>query len=125
MASNLTTPLLGVVDTAVIGRIPGATPVGAAVEQLATNYFDVRIWAAPAALINYAIRGWLIGLGRTTTALLPQLALNITNMALDAYFVLHVGLGVPSYAAHCAIKYSTRAERRPMAPPSTHAAAIN
>ncbi len=71
---------------------------GAQVETLARQYYDIRIWAAPATLINYALLGWFIGLGRAKIALLLQLALNVTNMALDALFVLVLGLSVAGVA---------------------------
>ncbi len=63
----------------------GASPN---VERLARGYFDVRIWSAPAALANYALLGWFIGLGRSKIGLVLQLVLNLTNMALDLVFVL-------------------------------------
>ena len=173
MLSNVSTPLLGVVDTAIVGRIPdpahvGAVAVGALifsfvfwgfgflrmgttgltaqalgadderevraglvralliaigcglvlialqwpirvvafaliegpeqVEQLARTYFDWRIYAAPPALISYALLGWFVGLGRTGTGLFLQLVLNVTNMALDALFVMGLGWGVEGVA---------------------------
>ena len=39
------------------------------VETLARDYYDIRIWAAPATLTNYAVLGWFIGLGRARVAL--------------------------------------------------------
>src|SRR3569833_3552861 len=66
----------------------GASPE---VEQLARGYFDVRIWSGPATLANYALLGWFIGLGRANIGLILQLVLNLTNMALDAAFVLGFG----------------------------------
>jgi MATE family multidrug resistance protein len=171
--SNVSTPLIGVVDTAVVGRLPdpayiGAVAVGSLiftfvfwafgflrmgttgltaqalgakdhdeilsslgralliagaigtvlialqwpirtiafallggseqVESLAQTYFDIRIWAAPATLANYALLGWFIGLGRTDLGLLLQLVLNVTNMALDALFVLVLGWDVRGVA---------------------------
>ena len=173
MISNVTTPLLGVVDTGVVGRIPdpahigavalgalvftfvfwafgflrmGTTgltaqalgrgdadelaavlgrslliaaatgaflivaqwPIGAVafalldgsarVESLARGYFDVRIWAAPATLANYALLGWFIGLGRAGRALALQLVLNLTNIVLDVVFVLGFDFGVRGVA---------------------------
>jgi multidrug resistance protein, MATE family len=173
MVSNVSTPLLGVVDTAVVGRIPdpayiGAVAIGALVftftfwafsflrmgttgltaqaqgagdddetlavlgravlialgigavilvlqwpireaafafldgservESLARDYFDIRIWAAPATLVNYALLGWFVGLGRTDIGLVLQLVLNLTNIALDALFVLALGLDVRGVA---------------------------
>lgn len=68
------------------------------VEQLAHDYYDIRIWAAPATLINYALLGWFIGLGRARIALVLQLILNLTNMALDVFFVLGLELGVKGVA---------------------------
>jgi MATE family multidrug resistance protein len=173
MISNLSTPLLGVVDTGVIGQIPDASLIGAValgalvftfvfwafgflrmgttgltaqasgaddaeevrsclgralliaavigvclivvqwpirelafailegterVENFARSYFDIRIWAAPATLANYALLGWFIGLGRARTALLLQLVLNVSNMLLDAWFVLGLDMGVRGVA---------------------------
>jgi len=63
----------------------------ATVEELARRYFDIRIWAAPLTLANYALLGWFIGLGRTGTGLILQLVLNLTNITLDALLVLRCG----------------------------------
>ena len=173
MISNVSTPLIGVVDTAVVGQIPDAAYIGAAaiggliftfvfwsfgflrmgttgltaqalgsseipevaavlgrsllialaagialiglqwpiresafaaihasarVEGLARGYYDIRIWAAPATLANYALLGWFIGLGRTDTGLILQLILNLTNVALDVLFVLGFGWDVRGVA---------------------------
>src|SRR5690606_39431504 len=68
------------------------------VESLARSYFDIRVWAAPVTLANYALLGWFIGLGRTDLGLVLQLLLNVTHIALDALFVLGfawVVTGVP------------------------------
>ncbi len=73
----------------------GASPE---VERLARGYFNVRIWSGPATLANYALLGWFIGLGRTHIGLVLQLILNLTNMVLDAVFVLGFGWGVPGVA---------------------------
>jgi MATE family multidrug resistance protein len=70
----------------------------ARVDGLARGYFDIRIWAAPATLVNYALLGWFIGLGRTDIGLLLQLVLNLTNMALDMVFVLGLGWDVRGVA---------------------------
>ena len=58
-----------------------------AVETLAETYFDARIWGAPAALMGYAVTGWLLGRGQTRLLLAFQLVLNGLNAALDAAFV--------------------------------------
>jgi MATE family multidrug resistance protein len=173
MLSNVSTPLIGIVDTAIVGHLPDPAYIGAAavgalifsfvfwgfgflrmgttgltaqalgaaddvevaavlgralllalaagvavialqwplresafalvhasarVDHLARGYFDIRIWAAPATLVNYALLGWFIGLGRTDIGLILQLALNLTNMALDMVFVLGLGWDVRGVA---------------------------
>jgi MATE family multidrug resistance protein len=173
MVSNVSTPLLGLVDTAVVGRLPnpayiGATAVGSLiftflfwgfgflrmattgltaqalgagdalevraslgrslllafglglslialqkplgmaafallegsdqVEALARGYFAVRVWSAPAALINYALLGWFIGLARSPLGLALQLVLNLCNMLLDLLFVAGLGWNVRGVA---------------------------
>ncbi len=70
----------------------------AEVTALARGYVDVRFWAAPATLANYALMGWLVGLGRTRHVFVIQLAANLSNMALDAGFVLGLGWGVRGVA---------------------------
>jgi MATE family multidrug resistance protein len=64
------------------------------VQSAASTYFDIRIWAAPAGLINFALLGWLIGLGRAGIAFAIQLLLNLLNMGLAVLFVAHLGLDV-------------------------------
>jgi MATE family multidrug resistance protein len=171
--SNVTTPLLGIVDTAVVGRLPGPQYIGAVavgavaftsvfwlfgflrmgtsgfaaqangadernevlavlaravllaialglimvllrqpiwslaayflstserVSELAGQYFLIRSWTAPAALTNYAVLGWLIGMQRTRMALLLQVWLNGVNIILDLVFVVGLDMGVPGVA---------------------------
>ncbi len=173
MISNISTPLIGVVDTAIVGQSPDPSLIGAvaisamlfsllywgfgflrmgttsltaqsigaceqsesrailmralivslatgfglialqtpisalgffflkassSVEFLSKEYFDIRIWSAPATFINYALVGWFIGLGRARIALLIQLILNFLNAFLDWYFVIELGMGVKGVA---------------------------
>jgi multidrug resistance protein, MATE family len=56
------------------------------------TYFNYRIWSAPAALANYCVMGWFIGQSRAKLAFMVQLFLNVTNMALSAFFVLELGM---------------------------------
>jgi MATE family multidrug resistance protein len=64
----------------------------------ATTYFDIRIWAAPAGLINFALLGWLIGLGRAGIAFVIQLFLNALNIGLALLFGLALDGGVAGVA---------------------------
>lgn len=77
----------------------GLVDASAGVEALAREYFLVRIWGAPATLVNFALLGWFIGCRRARTALWHQLCLNGVNIALDVAFVLGLGLDVDGVAA--------------------------
>ena len=70
-----------------------------AVAQLAAEYYQIRIWGAPAALCYLAIMGMLFGLQRMTDTLLLGLLLNVSNAALDILFVLGFHWGVAGVAA--------------------------
>ncbi|MEM6667230.1 MAG: MATE family efflux transporter, partial [Pseudomonadota bacterium] len=62
------------------------------------TYFQIRVLAAPLTLVNYAVLGWFIGLGRATTGLLLQTFLNGLNIVLNIWFVLGLGWGVAGVA---------------------------
>ena len=64
----------------------------AEVREHGETYFNYRIFAAPAALSNYCVMGWFIGQSRAKLAFVVQLFLNVTNMALSAFFVLGLGM---------------------------------
>jgi len=70
----------------------------AEVASITAEYFHIRIWAAPATLLSYAITGVLFGLARVKTILWLQLLLNISNGILNVTFVIGLGLGVPGVA---------------------------
>ena len=173
IATNVTVPLLGLVDTAVVGRLPGPEYLGAvaigavimnviysslnflrmgttgltaqsygagdadqirswlaracilsvglglilvalqvpilslsqwvmgaseAVWPLTESYFQIRIWGAPAALLNFALLGWFFGLQNVRAALITQIFLNGLNTVLDIWFVLGLDWGVDGVA---------------------------
>ncbi|MEJ8572548.1 MATE family efflux transporter [Microbaculum marinum] len=86
----LQVPLLAVS----LGFMGASEPVNAAVSE----YFAIRALGAPVSLLNYAILGWFLGLGRAGTGLGLQLLLNGLNMALNVTFVLWLGWGVAGVA---------------------------
>ncbi len=66
-----------------------------AVQAATTAYYDWRIWAAPAGLVNFALLGWFIGLGRTMVAFWLQVFANILNIVFAVLLVPFLGWGVP------------------------------
>jgi MATE family multidrug resistance protein len=65
---------------------------------ITAQYFHIRIWAAPATLLGYAITGVLFGLARVKTILWLQLLLNVSNGILNVTFVIGLDMGVPGVA---------------------------
>ena len=73
-------------------------PASTEVEALARDYLAIRVWSAPAAIAIYGLTGWLIAQERTAAVLVLQLWMNGVNIALDLWFVLGLGWGVPGVA---------------------------
>lgn len=69
-----------------------------AVAEATQSYFLIRMISAPFTLGNYVVLGWLIGLGRSYTALGVQVLLNGTNIALSVYLGLELGWGLEGVA---------------------------
>jgi len=65
----------------------------------AQQYFNIRIWSAPATLANYVLIGWFLGLQTARVPLIIVLAINVTNIILDLVFVLLLGMTVDGVAS--------------------------
>ena len=68
-----------------------AFEASAETEALAATYIAIRIWGAPAELMNYALVGWFAGQEMTRRMFQHQVALSLANIALN--FLLAIGLG--------------------------------
>lgn len=68
------------------------------VESFASEYFEIRIWGAPATLSTFVLMGVLIGLGDSKSLLRLQLLLNGLNILLDIYFAGVLSMGARGIA---------------------------
>lgn len=68
------------------------------VEAYASQYFTIRIWSAPGTLANFVLVGWFLGLQNARVPLLIFLTVNLTNIVLDLFFVLQLGMKVDGVA---------------------------
>ena len=68
--------------------IPVIFEGGNEVIRLALIYFFVRIWAAPATLGMYAIKGWFIGMQDSQTPMWIAIFLNCINILASLLFVI-------------------------------------
>ena len=69
-----------------------------AVAEATRAYFTIRIFSSPFALANYALLGWLIGLGKTVMGLALHLLLSGANILLSIYMGLHLQWGLEGIA---------------------------
>ncbi|WP_184251580.1 MATE family efflux transporter [Paraburkholderia atlantica] len=70
-----------------------------AVQRHAQVYCHARIWAAPLALGNYVVLGWLLGTQRVRLALLSQVFINSVNIVAVVLYVYAFHWGVAGIGA--------------------------
>lgn len=69
------------------------------VQNLATEYFFIRIWAAPATISLYVFKGFFIGMQNTVIPMAVELTINVTNILASIYFALYTPMGFAGIAA--------------------------
>lgn len=65
---------------------------------LALTYFYVRIWAAPATLGLYSLKGWFIGMQNSRLPMWTAIFLNLVNIAASLLFVVVLKWGMAGVA---------------------------
>ena len=70
----------------------------AGVVPLASLYFSICIWGAPAVLGLYGLNGWFVGMQDTRTPLYVAVAQNVLNIAASLSFVYLLGLNIAGVA---------------------------
>lgn len=66
--------------------------------RMALIYFYVRIWAAPATLGLYAVKGWFIGMQNSKLPMCIAIFLNVVNILCSLLFVLVLHWGIQGVA---------------------------
>ncbi len=86
------------------------------VQQLASQYFYIRIWAAPATLSLFAFKGWFIGMQDSVRPMAADLIVNGVNIVLSIVLgrvIGFAGVAVGTVAAQwCGFAYSALAAAR-------------
>ena len=68
--------------------IDGSTEI----ETLTSQYFRIRIWAAPATIGMYAISGWLIGMQNAKSPMTIAIFINVVNIVANMFFVYKLNM---------------------------------
>ena len=63
------------------------------VQDLASRYFFIRIWAAPATLSLMALKGWFIGMQDSVSAMVTDITVNGMNILMSIILALGFSIG--------------------------------
>lgn len=63
-----------------------------AIKALATQYFYIRIYAAPATLGLYVFHGWFLGMQNARYPMVLTIFVNLLNIVFNIVFVLRMGM---------------------------------
>ncbi len=63
------------------------------VRELASKYFFIRIWAAPATLSLMAFKGWFIGMQDSLSPMVTDLVVNGMNILMSIVLALGISVG--------------------------------
>lgn len=66
--------------------------------QATIDYYQIRIWAAPATVSAFAFAGWFIGMQDTKTPMYVAIVVNLVNIFLNYIFVLKLGMNIKGVA---------------------------
>ncbi|MGL4833916.1 MAG: MATE family efflux transporter, partial [Shewanella sp.] len=69
------------------------TQASSEVERYCREYFQVRVWSTPFALINLVMLGWLLGRQQPKAAMWQLMIANLANIVLDLLFVIGLAWG--------------------------------
>ena len=67
-------------------------------QPLVETYFNIRIWAAPAALGMYALMGWYFGMQNAIYPLILTIVINVVNMVVSYLLVWQWNWGIAGVA---------------------------
>ena len=77
-----------------VNAVLAVMPCSAEVADFARRYFYIRIWAAPATLCLFALKGWFIGMQDTVSAMITDIVVNVVNMTASYMLAVYTPLGV-------------------------------
>ena len=81
-----------------VTAVLAVVPCSDAVADVARRYFFVRIWAAPATLSLFTMKGWFIGMQDTRSPMAVDILVNIVNMIASFALAVYTPLGIVGVA---------------------------
>ena len=71
---------------------------GSEVSDLASQYFFILVWGAPAVLTTNSLSGWFLGMQDTRSPMLTAILQNVANILLSLFFVIALGMKIEGVA---------------------------
>ncbi|WP_280752188.1 MULTISPECIES: MATE family efflux transporter [unclassified Parabacteroides] len=68
------------------------------VEQMASLYFRICVWGAPAVLGLYGFSGWFIGMQNARFPMIIAITQNVVNILVSLWLVFHLGMKIEGVA---------------------------
>lgn len=62
------------------------------------DYFNIRIWAAPATLMTYVAMGWFFGMQNAIYPLIITIGINVVNIIVSYVLVFEMGMEIDGVA---------------------------
>ncbi len=94
LSSVLLIALQTPIKNLLILRFDGATEA----LNYAADYFNIRIWAAPATLSVFVFMGWFVGMQNTKIPMIITIVISITNIILSSLFVISFDMKIEGVA---------------------------
>jgi multidrug resistance protein, MATE family len=90
--------VLVVAQMPVVSLSLGIMDGSAEVKALAGDYFHIRIWSAPATIVQMVFFGWFLGMQNAFVPMLVSVVVNVVNIACSFFFVRYLGMDVDGVA---------------------------
>ena len=71
---------------------------GPEVQRYTLEYYDIRIYTAPAVLALYGLNGWFLGMQNARFPMIVTIVLNLLNIVLNVYFIYVLDMHVNGVA---------------------------
>ncbi|CAN5185789.1 MATE family efflux transporter [soil metagenome] len=71
---------------------------GPEVQKYTLEYYDIRIFTAPAVLALYGLNGWFLGMQNAKFPMIITIVLNLLNLGLNVWFIYGLGMHVDGVA---------------------------
>ena len=94
----MATLLVWVIQWFFVTAVLAVVPCSDEAASVAREYFFIRIWAAPATLSLFALKGWFIGMQDTKSPMAVDILVNVVNMAASYGLAVYTPLGIAGVA---------------------------